>query len=202
MVKLRDTLKGMTNRERIDYLWEYYKIHFFFIIIFFIMSALVINWLFFTESTQVGLYVVSDSSMEEVNDITEALESHETNDYGIVMDHSYHEGEFDDTANPQFYERFTIRLAVGQIDMIVANESFAEHLFDRDAFIPLNEVLHLESINVESRDTYDVNDEVYGLRVNEFDIFDASEGLSNHYLFVPGSGHNKEETAEFIKSIN
>ena len=149
----REKLREMKFKEKIEYIWEYYKYHIIGVAIALAILGSLLNTFIFNPQPDVGLFIAWNAGFvdqERLEDLSATLNEHMTfQTEGEVADVSRF---FTATDDPQMsvahIQRLVAMITAGAIDVfIVDSELFAEYSYI-GYIVPLDEVLSLvESIN-------------------------------------------------------
>ncbi|BAM46910.1 hypothetical protein [Amphibacillus xylanus] len=201
MVKLSDQLKEMSGKERLDYLWEYYKWHLVGIIVLILFIWLAIDGLASKGEEPIGVTVISEATRDVVETLEIELESLDDDNFDIYFEHIQHQGGIIEENAYELIERLAMRIGVGQIDLLVTNDLFAEQLIGEDIFSPLDQVLLDETVDLFIDDALVVNGVLYGIPTADLAIFNQYDAYQDTYLLVPASGKNKQKTARLVADL-
>lgn len=194
-IGLRETLKGMTKKDQIDYIWEYYKGWILGSLLLGVLLFLFIDGLLNKDAEPLGVTVLSDATVEEINGLTEDLDAFGVEAY---LNHIYHEGGRLEDQGLQILERLSTSLAVGQIDIFVLDQALASEMLEEDMFKPLDEVI-TNAASIPEAERFTDAGNYYGIKASAFSLFDAYPNLKDLYLFVPQTARHPEEINQFFE---
>ncbi|MBU5593960.1 hypothetical protein KQI76_02180 [Amphibacillus sp. MSJ-3] len=201
MAKLREVLKGMSRKEQLDYIWEYYKLHIIGFILLIIFGWLMIDGFMNKGNEPVGITVVSEATIEVIDELELSINSLEFTDFDLFFEHIYHQGGLIENNAYDMMERLSMRIAVGQVDIMVTDDLFAEQLINEDIFLPLKEVIEPDQIDSFEEEGLVVNGVLYGIKTADLKIFDQYDVYQDTYLLVPASGRHREEAKQVIEYL-
>lgn len=175
-------LKSMSNKNKAEYIWDYYKLHIIGVLVIICIVGSVIHskmtkvdYVFnlTTIGTEVGQakktdlekqltsIVVKDGDTRKkaVVDVTPGVGS---NNQGDIMPNEY-------------MQRFIVKMSVGQLDIIFLDKSMLENLAKQDILLKLNNItgFNLDSINNEKIEVSgsDNKKDVYAINVEDSKVF-------------------------------
>lgn len=200
MIKLRDALQGMSMKEKIDYIWEYYKLPILGVLFFCIFAFLLIDGISSKGEEPVGFMVVSEADLATIEQLDQQINQH-FSDLDVLFEHIQHRGGLIEDNALELMERLATRIGVGQVDILVTHVPFAEQLLSEDIFQPLGEMIDLEQLNSLAHELYEVDGVVYGIRTSELRIFSQYDVYQDTFLFVPASGRKNDEAKILIEDL-
>lgn len=202
MKKLWATLKTMSFKEAVDYIWEYYKLHIFGIIFggFFVISIL--TTVFGEEEPTYDIMTISNISYEDVSNLSEQLNQQGFEEYRVTVDTLGPGGDSLADHSPEQVQKFFARVAAGSLDIIVTNEGIAQQLYEQEGLTDLGEVLDLDKLANAGVELYQFGSEnVYAIDTSQFAVFRDYERLQGKYMLIPLSAENKEKSKVFLETL-
>jgi hypothetical protein len=176
-------LKTMSTKERIEYIWEYYKLP----IILTLFSILFIGYLassFFSEEESfLNIMVVDRGQSEEFNSLIAKL-NEETTDQKFRVDYIIHSSENLGSESYAQVQKMFANIATGSVDMMIVDQEFFDELMEQQAFTPIN----------------NGKEEVYGIKVSDFERFNEISGYQDKMIGVPVNSKNKDYISTFIEN--
>ncbi len=149
-VSLKNVLKELSGRERMEYLWEYYKVPILLVALGLIILAFSVAWIFSRKTTYftVELVNVSGSYYEMRKLGTDIFQDYlrkeglDPNKYNIdVIDSRAVDLENMDTNTPATLQIMTAEFSSGSFDLFVADEPVWEFYAPYGAVMDLRDVL-------------------------------------------------------------
>ncbi|MCI8951566.1 MAG: hypothetical protein HFG49_16340 [Lachnospiraceae bacterium] len=146
--KEREKLKNMTWRNRIWYIWEYYKPHMLAVAGIFLVIYLIVNVIYrSTFETRLSYAVVNNTSMEPAD--LESFDQHfkDYMNYGkkdVISSEASLFMHHGDTANQLEYAtmaKFSALVASKDLDLMITDQLNIDHYMTLDAFIDLKQLL-------------------------------------------------------------
>ncbi len=208
----KQKLKDMTLQGKIDYLWEYYRIHAFVIVCAIAFTAYIIYEII-TPDIETRFYaaIINNSIPEEVweqydTDFREYLELDPKTE-NIHLNHSFYlnsPGEY--SMNMQ--QALSTYIAAGEIDVIIAPESiikdyvyygFFEKITDQ---IPTDLYTSLTDYLFVSNTEEDAKKNVYGIYLTDTKLFSENANNTDPYVIsILANAAHKENATEFIRML-
>lgn len=148
-------LKDMTLKEKVEHIWEYYRIHIFITLFILFFTGSMINHLFINPPKQAGVFVgfigkyLDMEQAERVQEIlTKEIVQDPTEETEAKVDHFMINPDSPELmeismANTQ---KLMAMLASREIDIIVANSFDFNEYIQQQAFIPLTELFTKEEL--------------------------------------------------------
>lgn len=203
---LRERLKSMTFKEKADYMWEYYKLHFIAIIAVIATIIYIINSV--TGNKEIVLNVVfvgetvNISAIEELNqELTEALIPEEQREDMEISLQYVNLG-----AGPQHsmaeMQKFTTLLSADAYDVIISEEETYELLSDQGAVSDLNREADLEETDLQGHEVIESETgQPIAIRTREMDKIDDIISIEEAYLYLPSDPQNTEYIQPFVQYL-
>lgn len=202
MKKLIETLKTMTFKEAVDYIWEYYKLHIIgsIILITFVVSILV-N-VFKEVPPQYNVMVAAPIPYEQVDLLRADLNANYFDDHEIVVDYIMHQGGSLGQQAPEQVQKLVARIAVGMVDAMVVEQDYGLELLEQDGLRPLNEFLDVEALEQSEVALEDFGTgEIYGIGTDHLDVFNDIAGFEDKWVVLIHNGENMDKTPEFFDTL-
>ncbi|WP_117148946.1 hypothetical protein [Paraliobacillus zengyii] len=198
MKRLIATLKTMSSRrEKIDYIWEYYKLHIIGSVSAVLFLYIMIGNIFGEEEKVVEIMVVSEASLPVIEQVEEDLSEHSFEAFTLYIEYIQHKGgKIEENAFDQM-QKMSAAISVGQIDIMITDETLATQLIEEDLFLPLSEVIDLKQLNQEQYQLIDFGtNEVYGISTKNIAYFD-DESFNDTFILIPATSSN----LEYVQSV-
>lgn len=208
-ISTNEILKKMTLKEKISYIWYYYKIHIFSIL------ALLLIALFFTYSQSTSqeiylniTYVGNTTNVDELSNVSNELNKTILNDDSkkvinidpVSMDNS------SNSSNSQYAQKLMVQFAAKEIDMAIVNKQFFETNYSSDMFLNLETLEGFSSLSVPDKDIIKKEDSsgnsgTYGIAVKDLNLLNNVHFPDNDYILVVISNSQKTSRALDILKI-
>ncbi|MDL4840306.1 hypothetical protein [Aquibacillus rhizosphaerae] len=201
MKKLREQLSTMDSfKEKVDYIWEYYKLH---IIGSIVALVLVISLISTTLNSEerFNISVVGENLIEQEQFTTDM--NSEFPEFNVNVDYMNLSEPGINGLGFAESQKFMAHFAAGEIDVIVLEKESFNDLINEEAFAPLTEYVAPSSLDGEKHAVYtDEADVVYGLSTSNIPIFNKYEHLKDKILAIPRKANNKETIKGFVDAIS
>lgn len=202
MKKLIETLKTMTFKEAVDYIWEYYKIHIIggVLIIAFLVSIL--SNIFKDTPPQYNVMVVAPIAYEQIEVLQDGLNKDHFDDFEVAVDYIFHQGGSLGQQAPEQVQKLVARIAVGMVDIMVVEKDYGLELLEQEGLRPISEFVDIEKLEQEgvALDKFGT-DQFYGIGTNHLDVFNDVEGFEDKWIVVVRNGEMMDKTPEFFETL-
>jgi len=181
IANMKKTFQTGTLQDKLEYLWDYYKWHFIFFIVFcifivnmcvhlFTKKPYVLQGCFFNTY---GDYTLVNEFQEEVKN--ELLNNPKSEDLLIDTTIYYDSELLSEVNNFQVLQSLTARVAAGEIDFIVAEADIMQQLAYSEYFYDLSDVLTEEQLALYEPYFLYYDQEI----LTQLDELDSDEDTSN-----------------------
>lgn len=195
-------LKKMSRKEKIEYIWDYYKIH----IIATLIAILAVSSFVYSYVTKVE-YVFNLTIL--CNDMDE---NSRTNLEKQITNYVVGKGEkrkqaavevmpITDTGNSspmtaQYMQKFMVKLAAGEIDLVIFDRSMLETYIKQEALVKLDDIVNDKSV----QGVYDNTKGVYAIEADNIKILkDVGFNTKDKLVGIISSGKQKEKAVSVLK---
>ncbi|MCC5889750.1 MAG: hypothetical protein JJU01_04210 [Alkalibacterium sp.] len=180
-----------SNKDKLGYLWDYYKWHTVVFIIVLIFSGIMINDYI---NRPIGQFHVAalapEVNMEEegalAEDLTELIPPEGPNDTVFV---SF-------IPPGRQYERFVAQFSNGEYDIVLMDEDFYKQYSDSGAM----QQFRLSGIDEESYYQPDIYDNPIGVEASQIPQFEQYETTNDLIMMIPGNTQRPETIVEFFET--
>ncbi|MDF2510547.1 MAG: hypothetical protein K0S04_413 [Herbinix sp.] len=206
----KEKLKNMSTQEKINYLWEYYRLHALGGILT-IAAIIYVIYQIVTPNISTQFYAaIIDSSLS-----TDAVETY-TEDFSdyLELNPKLEDIQINDTfylnsgSNYNIQQALTAYIAAREVDVIIAPESQFLSYAQNDYFTKLSEALPTDIYSsltdrfVLSSTTEDSEKNAYGIYLNDSDLFkDVTYDGEPYVLGILANYPHEENTIEFINYL-
>lgn len=195
-------LKKMSRKEKIEYIWDYYKIH----IIATLIAIVAVSSFVYSYVTKVE-YVFNLTIL--CNDMDENarvnLEKQITN-YVVGKGEKRKRAAVEvmpitDTGNSspmtaQYMQKFMVKLAAGEIDLVIFDRSMLETYTKQEALVKLDDIVNDKSVQGVSDNTKGV----YAVEADNNKILkDVGFNTKDKLVGIISSGKQKEKAVSVLK---
>ncbi len=195
-MKLKEVLQGMTTKEKIDYVWEYYKGIIIGSFCFLIFMWLMVDGIMSKDEEPVGVTIFSSTSLEGIQAVEEAFSQLS---FDVYVDHFYHEGGKMIENGHQSLERLSTSLAVGQIDLFVINQQMAELMMLEEVLMPIDDIIDTTAIQIDAQDQLILESKWYGIRASQLSELQSLYKSEDLYVFIPATARHSEKIKQILK---
>lgn len=206
--KLSVRLKSMTFKEKIEYLWDYYKFHFIGAIAAIIFIVYIINAIVSDKDSILNVVFVGDTiNSEEMQQLDSNLDQQlvpeeNRSEEEVLLQFINLSSESQTQQEMVGVQKFVAQLSANAIDVIIANQENFEMLRDQGALLSLGEVINLDEINTDKHELlYSETEQPVGISTAEMAPLQGVLPPGNHYLFVPANMGNAEYIDDFIQYL-
>lgn len=195
-------LKKMSRKEKIEYIWDYYKIH----IIATLIAIVAVSSFVYSYVTKVE-YVFNLTIL--CNDMDENarvnLEKQITN-YVVGKGEKRKRAAVEvmpitDTGNSspmtaQYMQKFMVKLAAGEINLVIFDRSMLETYTKQEALVKLDDIVNDKSVQGVSDNTKGV----YAVEADNIKILkDVGFNTKDKLVGIISSGKQKEKAVSVLK---
>lgn len=206
---------AMTLKEKLKYLYDYYKMTFIVVILFIAIAAYIIYYIFSPKTENVlSVAVINeyfDESKEDafVEDLNSLLNV-DTSRQELLWDSSYViDYENATSASMSSEQKLATYLGSGQIDVFISDKDYFDTYIEEKVFFNLAEILPTDLCTLLSDDLYIENAEdnshklvAYGLSLKNSEIYNELGGdLDEPVLGVIISSQNQEAVISLIRYL-
>ncbi|SFS95081.1 hypothetical protein [Halolactibacillus miurensis] len=195
-VKLKEAFQGMTTKEKVDYVWEYYKGIIIGSLCFLLFIWLMVDGFMSKDEEPVVVTILSRTSLAGIEEIEEAF-SHET--FDVYVDHIYHENGKIPENGMQSIERLSTSLAVGQIDLFVIDQTMAELMMLEEVLAPIDDMIDTTTIQIDQQDQLILENDWYGIRASTLSELQSLEKSDQLYVFIPATARHVKKIEQLLK---
>ncbi|GAB2553776.1 hypothetical protein [Gracilibacillus alcaliphilus] len=201
MKKLVETLKTMTFKEAVDYIWEYYKLHI-------IGTILGVAFLWSILATVLGekeetyqMTVVGQVSYDTAEAFSEDLNERYFDDFRVLVDNMISgDGTLADM-NYAEVQKFWANMGANMVDVIVAAEPLVEQLHEQEGLMPVEEYVDLSTLEEGAALFPEDSDQVYGISVSDIPMFEDYPEFHSLILVFPINSENHQHTPEVMEAL-
>lgn len=201
MTTFKELMNSMTFKEKVDYLWYYYKIHAIAAVLIIVMITYIITT---AVTNRDPAFVIA--VLEEVRDPIALTELNETLNEELLTEEERNESEVSiqliNRSTPEGQSQFVTQLAAGTFDMIIAREDTFDLLNNQGSTAILEKYADLEAIDTGQHELlYKDSGQVTGIRTAEMESLQNVIATENSILFVPLNPEHTEYIEPAIKLL-
>ncbi|ERI94422.1 hypothetical protein HMPREF1982_01058 [Clostridiales bacterium oral taxon 876 str. F0540] len=141
-------LKKMNRKEKIEYIWDYYKIH----IIATLIAIFALSSFIYSYVTKVEYVFNLTILCNEMDESTRANLEKQITNYVVLKGEKRKQAVVEvmpitDTSNPspmtaQYMQKFMAKLAAGEIDLVIFDKSMIETYTKQEALLKLDDIVN------------------------------------------------------------
>ncbi len=206
--KLRDVLAPMTFKEKVDYIWEYYKLH----ILGSLCLLLAIGFTAYEMTGQKEVYVsvvfggqpITKENLASIREqVNDGLIPKEQQSYKEVLVQNIQLGNDETLMSIEETQRFFAQVTGGIIDVLIMEEELFQMFHEQDLFLHLNGLKGFDTLHIDEADIIyeEGTSNIYGIRVSDLDLFENVEGNDGMVVAVIANSNNDEGVIEFLRFI-
>ncbi|MDX8044573.1 hypothetical protein SH601_01110 [Gracilibacillus sp. S3-1-1] len=202
MRKLWETLKTMSFKEAVDYIWEYYKLHIIGIIAAVVFLVSLLTTIFGKEEDTYELMIVSDIPYDVIEPFEQQINEQYFNDFRVAINNITSGGGSISELSYADVQKFWATIGASMADIIITNETIAQELVEQEGLLKIEEAIDLERLSDKNVQQYhlDMND-VYGIDTNQLAVFADYEVFQDKVVIIPINSENHAYTTEFLETL-
>ncbi|MDE4542026.1 ABC transporter substrate-binding protein [Thermoanaerobacterium sp. R66] len=210
-MKSNKWMKDMTFKEKVEYIWDYYKIH---IIVGIIVVAIVASFVnsiltnknYVFDFSMIGTSINFDKEMNFQNTITkELLGTDKGKNQALVefyMLTKGSDGKFQ--LDPTSVQKLMVKISAEEVDVIALDKDNFYALGNQGAFLNLDTVKNLDLSGLDTEKlpaSKDVKAGTYGIYLNKDNKYLDGIGYDYHdkIIAVLSNSKNKDLSVRFLK---
>jgi hypothetical protein len=197
---IKAILAPMSPKERMAYIWDYYKIHIIGTIVAVILLISLISSIGGKKEVVLNLTVIGQGvNTEGVGQLQEQLTNTLVNDKSdeeVSVEHLTYNKSSMDEASRAGIQKLSAEITLGSIDlMIVEKELFEEFSSQKSSLLALNDIKGIDKLlNSEEK--------VYGISTSDIKLLAPLELDENKVLCVPSTTKNLKNINKFFSLIS
>ncbi|SFL51464.1 hypothetical protein SAMN04487943_1026 [Gracilibacillus orientalis] len=202
MKKLWETLKTMSFKEAVDYIWEYYKLHIIGTVLGVAFLISILSTVFKDKEESYEVMVVSEIPYEITEQFSNQMNEKYFDDFKVTVNNITSGGGSISDMSYADIQKFWANIGANMVDIIVTNEAIAEQMVEQEGILQVEEVVDMSLIEENGVEIYDFGTEnSYGMDSNQLDVFDDVELFQDKVLIVPVNSENHERTTQFLETL-
>lgn len=202
-------LKNMSRKEKMEYIWDYYKIH---IIGSIVVIALIASFIhgqatkieYVANLTIIGGVTNEDKLEQTEQNLTRLIVKNGQDRQQVLIDAI----PITDVNNPepQLIQKFTVKLAAQEIDVMVLDKTMFDDLVKKGTFLKLGDIKDINLSSIKEDKIEGVNEEnkkgIYGVSAENIKAFkDMGLNTNNKVLCILNSTTHKDSAVSMFKWI-
>jgi hypothetical protein len=200
-------LKSMSRKEKIQYIWDYYKLHIISVIIVIAVIASFIHGQLTKIDYVVNVTIIgnaiNESKKEEVEKKFTSLvvKEGERRKQALIDVIATDKSEL----SYEMMQKFVVRIAAGEIDVVILDKGFFDSFVKQDMFIPLESISKINLSDIKQNKieaSGSTNKAVYAISVEGNKELEAiGYNTKNKVLGIIASSKNKDNGIKVFKDI-
>ncbi|WP_208586468.1 hypothetical protein [Gracilibacillus suaedae] len=202
MKKLWETLKTMSFREAVDYIWEYYKIHIIGIVLGVAFLVSILSTVLGEKEETYEVMVVSEIPYDITEQFSNQVNEKYFDEFQVTVNNITSGGESIADLSYADIQKFWANIGANMVDIIVTNETIAEQMVEQEGILEVEEVVAESLLEKNGVELYQFGTEsVYGIDTNQLDVFDDIEPFRDKVLIIPINSENHDKTTQFLETL-
>ncbi|MCJ7841727.1 hypothetical protein MUB24_12630 [Lederbergia sp. NSJ-179] len=206
---LREILSEMSTKEKMNYIWEYYK---YFIIGFIVLVIFIVYTVYSIANKKediLNIVLITDyASPEQVEQVKENLYHNfltdEERDTSNIIIQTLRLKSEDMQAGVEM-QKLAAQLSAGDIDFFIADQDFFEQMNQEGQLLSFQELEGIDDLPFQKEQLFyaDDNDQkVTGVNISSNPVFqDLIQKEEEKILFIPINVKNKEVISRFVQFL-
>lgn len=201
----KEKFKSMSPKDKIDYIWEYYKFHILAgLIVIFIIGSLIHSFVTRVDTycslTYYNAYTDEDSFFALQDKLNEIIFP-DKNNIAVKFDDIFTDSALAISPNQQF----SAKIAAKEVDLAIVSEQVFKQQCSDDMFLNLSELKAFNDLNLPESvlvkgTSFNGEEGVFGLYVSQIPMFKEANFSTNDNILVIIV--NSERVEESINTIN
>jgi hypothetical protein len=198
---IKAILAPMSPKERIAYIWDYYKFHIIGTIVAIILLISFMSSIGGKKEVVLNMTIIGQGvNTEGVVQLQEQLTNKlvQDADEEVSVQHlSYNKSSMDEASRAGI-QKLSAEISLGSIDlMIVEKDLFEEISEQKSSLLPLNDIKGIDKID----NLIKSDEKVYGISTSDIKLLAPLELDANKVLCVPSTSKNRENINQFFTLI-
>jgi len=204
------TYKDLSSKEKVIYIWDYYKLHIIGAIIgvVFLVSIIATIVTNINTITLVDVTVISRDFDAQVGAqlqekwISELVDDTDKKTQVLPFENISISENLDPTSQMTYNSKLTAKLTARMLDVMIMEKDFFEDNYDAGLFADLSTLMDLKAMGVPEEDWYYVNDQVLAINVSDYaEINQLTYNDTDLYLSIFSEGAHVDNSIKIIEDI-
>ena len=202
--KFKDAIRGMTLKQKREYIWDYYKIHI--ISVLFVAAVGLYSAYEFSvrRDTYLNVFLTGGAvTMERVSDLNYQLNDillteEEQGSYTVLV--QFNQFSFaDEMIAVDAAQQLSVFLTTGEIDVLIVDEPTFEAYHQQGFLMPLSQV----GFDFSGHPTFEAGQVGYGVAASELDGFEEifPEGMGSWIAVFPITSNRPDQVERFLDTV-
>ncbi|MGP4041421.1 hypothetical protein ACTWP4_16180 [Gracilibacillus sp. D59] len=202
MKKLWETLKTMSFKEAVDYIWEYYKLHIIGIVLGVTFLVSILTTIFEDKPETYEVMVVSQIPYEVTEQFSNQVNEKYFDDFQVSVNNLMSGGDSIKDLSYADVQKLWANIGANMVDIIVTDKTFAKQLVEREGILKIEEAIDLSLLEKKGVELYKFGTKAaYGIDTNQLDVFDDIELFQDRVLIIPINSKNQDKTTQFLETL-
>ncbi|MFC4388803.1 hypothetical protein ACFOZ1_13460 [Gracilibacillus marinus] len=202
MKKLIETLKTMSFKEAVDYIWEYYKLHIIGIAVLIFVIVSIITNIVKEDEVYYNAMVVAPVTYDQVNELSVQINQEHFDEFTFSIDNIAYQGGGLSEQSYEQVQKFIARTATGMVDFMITDEAMALDLIEQEGLKPIEDVYTISKLESKGVELLDFGTgTIYGIRASKLDVFSGSDVFRNQIILIPATSKNDDMTKEVFDTL-
>lgn len=195
-------MASMSTKEKIEYIWEYYKFHIIgtiaaIILLFSLISNIGEKKEVYLNMTILGRGINTEGIVQLQEQLTKKLVKDVAEEEVFIQTLNYDKSSKDESSRVGI-QKFSAEISTGSIDLLIVDKELFEEISSQQGLLALNDFKGFDKLNL----TLTTGDKVYGIGTPNIQQL-APLGLDeNMVLCVPKTTKNLKRINEFFGFIS
>ncbi|WP_090759963.1 hypothetical protein [Bacillus sp. OK048] len=203
-INIKEILATMSPKERMAYIWDYYKFHIIGTIVAIILLISLITSFdekkeVYLNMTIVGNGVNSEGVVQLQEQLTNKLVIDKTNEEVLIQTLNYDKSSRDPVSLAGV-QKLAAEISTGSIDLLIVDKELFEEFSSQQSLLALNDVTSFDTMNIKKQESS--NNKIYGLDTSDLNLLTSLEFDENMILCIPGNTKNLNRINEFFTLIS
>ncbi|OLS33381.1 hypothetical protein [Bacillus sp. MRMR6] len=198
---IKTILAPMSTKERISYIWDYYRFHIMgtiaaIILVIFLIGSVGEKKETYLNLTIMGTGLNTNHIVQIQEDLTNKLVTDKDHEEVLVQSINYGQSSMD-PASQVGIQKFTAEVSSGDIDVLIVQYEFFEKLSTQEALIDLDEL----GVNFRDETVIKTGENVYGIDASDIELLKPLQLDGNMVICVLRNTKNLDNITQFFTLI-
>jgi hypothetical protein len=197
---IKEILAPMNPKEKMAYIWEYYKFHIIGTIAAIILLLSLINSIGEKKEVVLNMTIIGQGvNTEGVVQLQEHLTNELVNDKAdeeVYIETLSYDKSSQDPVSQTGLQKMTAQISTGSIDLLIVDkELFEEISSQQNSLLAINDFKGIDKV-------LNSNEEIYGISTSDINLLESLKLDENKVLCVPSNTKNLKQINEFFSLIS
>jgi hypothetical protein len=199
----------MSPKERMAYIWDYYKIHIIGTIVAIILLISLISSMggkkeVYLNLTILGKGINTEGVVQLQEQLTNKLVKDKADEEIFVQTLSY-DNSSNDEASRTGIQKFAAEITTGSIDLLIVDKELFEEISSQQGLLALNDIKAFDKMNLDKQTllhSKTSDEKIYGIGTSDIHLLAPLKLDENKVLCIPRNTKNVKNINEFFTSIS